>query len=271
MLTGVIPESIMIGVGQPLDDDCQRTYEMTYAPCDPTISNQCHEGYSLTECYGGNSLYLSFIIDTLVPSVLMDLNISLGEVSIYGFSLGGLAACNAVLDRPDFFARAMCSSPSFWFNYGDFSKRIADTFAADPLHTAPKAVVMSLGTAEDGLYPNLQNPEEYTYWTEFISDVKDAWLEVGLDKTTLAYFTLTGGIHTGISYADDVLLESAKSLYKHDFPMPDKDQASAYIIYAFPEDSSGSNDDANDHFCQEERVTIVVIAVLLGLTWAGIV
>ena len=127
----------MIGVTQPLDNDCQRTYEMTYAPCDPTVSNQCKPGYPVTECYGGNAKYFSFLIDTLVPAVLQDLNVSLGEVSIYGFSLGGLTACNAVLDRPDFFSRAMCSSPSFWFNYGNFSDRIREAFKRDPSRSVP--------------------------------------------------------------------------------------------------------------------------------------
>lgn len=255
----------MVGVSQPLDNDCQRTYEMTYAPCDPTVSNQCRPDYSLTECYGGNSKYFSFIIDTLMPAILLDLNVTLGEVSIYGFSLGGLTACNAVLDRPDFFSRAMCSSPSFWFNYGDFSKRIRDTFDTNPDHVVPKSVVMTLGTAEDGLYPNMQNPDEYTYWTEFISDVKDSWLAVGLGKQTLAYFTLAGGIHTGISYADDILLESAKSLYQVDFPMTDRDQSYAYISYVYPvaADSSGES-------CSDENLAVVITSVLLGLTWLGI-
>jgi hypothetical protein len=239
---------------------------MTYAPCDPTISNQCKDGYSLTECYGGNSKYFAFISDTLVPTVLAELNLILGEVSIYGFSLGGLTACNAVLERPDFFSRAMCSSPSLWFNYGDFSRKIRDTFEQNPTQNLPQSVVLSLGTAEDGVYPNFQVEGEYTYWTEFIADTKNAWLSVGLNRDTLSYFTLEGGIHTGISYADDVLIESAKQLYKSNFPSPNQDQSSAYISYVFP---SGS-DSCEDETCSEEQKLINVLVILLALTWLGI-
>ena len=239
---------------------------MTYAPCDPTISNQCKDGYSLTECYGGNSKYFAFIADTLVPAVLSDLNLVLGEVSIYGFSLGGLTACNAVLERPDFFSRAMCSSPSVWFNYGDFAKKIRDTFQQNAAHIRPQSVVMSLGTAEDGVYPNLQVEGEYTYWTEFIDQTKDAWLSVGLDSATLSYFTLEGGIHTGISYADDILLESAKQLYKTNFPSPNQDQSSAYISYKYP----SKVDSCEVESCSGEQQLITVLLALLAMTWLGI-
>jgi predicted alpha/beta superfamily hydrolase len=63
---------------------------------------------------GGTDAFLDFVVDTALPTALARLGFSLGEISISGFSLGGLTACYAAVQRPLVFRRALCMSPSVW-------------------------------------------------------------------------------------------------------------------------------------------------------------
>lgn len=86
--------------------------------------------------YGGSSLLLEWVRSDVVPAVLTALGLQLGEITLHGFSLGGLTACYGAATRPDLFARAWCASPSVWWNYGGESSQILQT---DNLTTIKKS------------------------------------------------------------------------------------------------------------------------------------
>ena len=112
---------------------------MTY---DIANSESCISGeYGPT---GGTDLLLQWIDQDILPAVMAKLNMTLGEVSITGGSLGGLTSCYAVSARPDLFSRAVCSSPSNCFNTGQMATEITANYAATG--KAPKTVIQFLGS-----------------------------------------------------------------------------------------------------------------------------
>lgn len=142
--SGLIPESILIGV-QSIDDStgCQRSYELTYGPCNVTLTGTEGPGGCIYDstCYGGNNKYFDFIEQSIVPQVLSSINMTFtNEVAMIGFSLGGLTACSSVLLRPAYFKRAFCMSPSMWYNFGEFSNLVQTKTTI-----LPDSVVMTLG------------------------------------------------------------------------------------------------------------------------------
>jgi predicted alpha/beta superfamily hydrolase len=91
----------------------QRVYELTPTDCDPT-RNDCFE----TQAYGGMPTFIDFVYDEVIPAVMTQMGLEAGEISSFGYSLGGLTACWAASTRPLQFQRGFCASPSVWWNYG---------------------------------------------------------------------------------------------------------------------------------------------------------
>jgi predicted alpha/beta superfamily hydrolase len=69
---------------------------------------------------GGADAFLAFLIDTLRPEIAGRYPRTVGgEQILFGHSLGGLFAANALLTRPEAFSAFLISSPSLWWD--DFS------------------------------------------------------------------------------------------------------------------------------------------------------
>ena len=93
VLTGAVPETIMVGVPQN-GTGCERQRELTFS--ESAVGN----GAYCRTSSGGNSKYFAFIQNNVVPAVLENLNLILGEVSITGVSYGGLRSCYAASALP---------------------------------------------------------------------------------------------------------------------------------------------------------------------------
>lgn len=66
---------------------------------------------------GGADAFLAFLIETLRPAIAARYPHTVGGAPIlFGHSLGGLFAANALLTRPDSFASFIISSPSLWWD-----------------------------------------------------------------------------------------------------------------------------------------------------------
>ena len=109
-----------------------------------------------------------------------------GEVSIFGESLGGYASCYAAASRPSQFKRAMCISPSFWWNYGSLSTQIPQLHAQHK--ESPTAVVMTLESQESpqlyvpANYPNNTSKDKIT-WAQFVAQVTAAFISIGMGSS----------------------------------------------------------------------------------------
>ncbi|WP_411338945.1 alpha/beta hydrolase-fold protein [Sphingopyxis sp. J-6] len=69
------------------------------------------------ESSGGADTFLAFLIETLRPEIAARYPLTVGGAPIlFGHSLGGLFAANALLTQPDSFASFIISSPSLWWD-----------------------------------------------------------------------------------------------------------------------------------------------------------
>jgi predicted alpha/beta superfamily hydrolase len=264
ILSGQFPETIVVGYPpgtngsacptdystSPPSSTCdQRYYEFTNSVCDPTVS-VCSSGAS-----GGGNLTLEFIWEEVLPAVFSKLNLLQGEVSITGYSLGGLMSCYAAGTRPEQFQRAFCMSPSVWYNMADVAQQIQSTFDGNG-GILPKSVVMQLGTEEGNSLITTDIPP--TVWMDTFQTVMNAWLHIGMGSYTTspasssanssyissssAYMTLNsnlvvfnniGGVHTLTSWAD-VFSYGLGLLYSPDFPALYAQQRNTHFSLLYP-------------------------------------
>jgi predicted alpha/beta superfamily hydrolase len=96
------------------------------ADLSPAISTEALQGLGTIgeaiggERSGGAETFLTFLTDTLRPEMAARYPETVqGESILFGHSLGGLFAANALLTQPDAFSAFLISSPSLWWD--DFS------------------------------------------------------------------------------------------------------------------------------------------------------
>lgn len=269
VLSGGLPEVVVIGVPPALNGSAcrdpeasqcsQRYYELTPTPCDPLVS-VCQEQQQT----GGADLLLQFIWDDVVPAVLQQLGQQRGEVGIAGYSLGGLAACHAASSRPELFQRALCQSPSVWWNSGQLADMIATNFAASG--APPLAVVMAVGTQESPTI--MQANYDWQAWSVHLAAVAAAWQSIGLGRQQAApglaasssdfvYYTTEGGVHNLVSWADTVSY-GLSLLYATQFPAPYL-QSSARTTWLSP--PAAPLDDAANPATQSGLLVITLAAL----------
>ena len=106
-----------------------------------------------------------------------------------GYSLGGLTSCYAAYRFPLLFSRALCLSPSVWWNSGQLAQLIASSSSPSP---APKAVVIYIGTAEmeADLAGTLYQPIP---WLQLIQETYAAFALN--NSTVVSGFEVDGGFH----------------------------------------------------------------------------
>ena len=193
VLTGAAPETIMIGLPQN-GTGCQRQFELTFSVT--SAPTPCASG--------GTDLYLEFVRATVVPAVVAALGVAVGEVSMAGASFGGLTACYAAYALPLYFQRALCQSPSFWWNYGQLARLVsgADTdatrWAASGTRVA-EAVVAYIGTTEMSvpLCVDAACTRDISWFTH-VNRTVAAFRAAGVNTH---FFTLAGGQHAASAWA----------------------------------------------------------------------
>ena len=265
VLNGGLPELLIIGVPpalngsacrDPAADQCsQRFFELTPTPCDSSVS-ACDE----RQPSGGADQLLRFVWEEVVPAVFAQLGVQRGaEVGIMGYSLGGLTACYAASALPDQFQRALCLSPSVWWNSGQLARIIASNF--EDSGAQPVSVVMSVGTQEGPSIMAMNSDQQP--WTVYLQDTVAAWQRIGLGKeasstststststSNLFYYSTAGGIHNIISWVDSVSF-GLTLLYRPEFPAP-YPQSSARVTWQYPPGGAAgpadcpSNNDSDD-------------------------
>lgn len=181
--TGLVPaDTLLVGISTweyaIAGDTCQRNYELSFSVCDPTVSSSCPTG-CLT---GGTDKMLLFLNETVIPLLLSSLQMSLGEVSVVGGSMGGLTACYAPAHNPAFYVRGICFSPTPW-NAGQLAGVVSTAFAHQPVSVLPKAMVLFMGAADaDSL---IGTPDTgYVSNGQLYDTLVQAWLAVGMQPFT---------------------------------------------------------------------------------------
>jgi predicted alpha/beta superfamily hydrolase len=262
---GQLPQDTLL-IGIPTDSStCDREYEMSYEACDPTVS-------FCTGCPGGGeTLYYQFIQNYVVPAVLANISMSLGEVSMAGWSLGGLAACAAASFQPQYFQRAFCMSPSVWWNYGAFVSNVTQNAKRLGL---PKSVVMYIGTEEatSGEFPSMIDPTLVTSWFTFYNQTAEAWIAAGLTSTTFMSFTYNGGHHVFSNWVDAFSVGMI-AMYAS-YPYATQYQQVSFsknlnILYPTTIASACSSNDDNETLQRFQNATYALIAVvgMLCIGW----
>jgi hypothetical protein len=107
-----------------------------------------------------------------------------------GFSLGGLTACYAAFKFSSVFSRALCLSPSVWWNKGDLGQAISDAY---PLQVPPKSVILYLGSAE--IYADFDDAllKPWDAWVVYVQQTAEAFAK---NKGVYVGGALTdGGFH----------------------------------------------------------------------------
>ena len=257
-LTSGIPEVIIVGVPpslngsacpNPVSDGCsQRYYELTPSPCNSEVS-QC----VAQQAAGGADMLLQFVWDEVLPAVIAQLGLIRGDVSITGYSLGGLTSCYAASARPMDFQRAFCMSPSVWWNSGELAHTIQSNY--NDIGVKPESIVMMVGTQE-GPSIILSNYDPQP-WTVYISDVVTAWQNIGMGNegtqvssglvtSDLVYFTTEGGVHNIINWVE-IVSYSLSLMYASSYPV---NYLQSLVrnkwVYPSPPVDDCSSDDSSD-------------------------
>lgn len=115
------PAYYVVGVGY--DAAFADVMRLRTADLAPPISAESLEGLGMFgtaiggENSGGADAFLAFLVETLRPEIAARYPQTAGGAPIlFGHSLGGLFAANALLTRPESFASFIVSSPSLWWD-----------------------------------------------------------------------------------------------------------------------------------------------------------
>lgn len=131
--TGDVQELVVVGVDS--DDPKVPNYRgaiLTPSVCQPKCICPPDSAWCRQSCApgtsGNGSAYLSFLIDTALPTVRATLGISptAANTASWGYSLGGLTAWYHAYTAPSVFGAVIAGSPSLWYNCGEVIPRMAD-------------------------------------------------------------------------------------------------------------------------------------------------
>ena len=289
---GDIPEIVLIGVpsavnGTACPNDIngtascwQRGYEYTPTPCDPALANCIG---TAPDKSGGGSAFLTFVNETVIPAVMKQLGMVTGEVSIAGYSLGGMMSCYAASSYPQLFQRALCMSPSVWWNQNDMAPLIR---ANGGKLGKPKSVVIEVGSIENGyvnyFYPN-PNSIPPILWGEQIGEMANAFVSIGmglttntdssglqlLTESTLYYYIHQSGRHSLISWGD-VFSHSVTLMYRYDFPDKTRSQLNSNLDYQYPVQHATSSTSSDKMLSSGEIAYAVVFPIFTFALGMGI-
>ena len=118
---GGVPAHYVVGIGY--DADYAAFLKLRTADLTPPLAAQAREAMGAfgamigSERSGGADAVLAFLVDMVMPELAVRHPRTVGGAHIlFGHSLGGLFAANALLTRPDSFSAYVISSPSLWWD-----------------------------------------------------------------------------------------------------------------------------------------------------------
>lgn len=118
---GGLPAHYVVGIGY--DAGYAEFLKLRTADLTPPLGAAAGEGMGAlgtmigSERNGGADAFLALLVDRLMPEVAERYpDTAGGERILFGHSLGGLFAVNALLTRPDSFSSYIISSPSLWWD-----------------------------------------------------------------------------------------------------------------------------------------------------------
>lgn len=114
-LCGKFPETIVVGIGYPLDDPLDEA--MTQWESLRTRDLTPIAALSYGPQSGGASNFLSFIQTDLIPMIEQEYRADPTNRVLAGFSLGGLFVLHTLFHQPDLFKSYIAGSPTL--GYGD--------------------------------------------------------------------------------------------------------------------------------------------------------
>jgi hypothetical protein len=196
-------------------------------------------------------------------------------------SLGGLTSCFAASSMPAQFQRALCLSPSVWWNAGEMTTIIAANYEASGVR--PLAVIVEVGTQEGESF--ILSNYDQVEWMVNIQDMVSAWQGIGMGQTEGAYafgtelypslasdlifYTTAGGVHNLISWVDTINY-GLPLMYQTKYPEENLLQRNARTVWKYPAVSDAASEAAADDSDSNSSANttmwlIITIAALLPM------
>jgi predicted alpha/beta superfamily hydrolase len=140
-----IPEMIVVAVGPPpeawREAKMRRSYDFSPTEDWPQFDSYDHDlikktiksrddgfraaGLVAPDKYGGASLFLSFLVDTVRPALAKDYRMATSN-TLFGHSAGGVFCAYALLERPKSFDNYICYSPVLFSGRGVLFRKEAE-------------------------------------------------------------------------------------------------------------------------------------------------
>jgi uncharacterized protein len=117
------PESIVVGIGYPVDDEQWATSmhvgKLRFSDLTPVVDRKTEEHFAIADQVdiqtGGSGKFLKFLQTELIPVIQANYRTSSTGRILMGHSLGGLFVCYALLHQPKLFKGYLASDPSLFY------------------------------------------------------------------------------------------------------------------------------------------------------------
>jgi hypothetical protein len=149
---------LVVGVGYPNDDNPAAPWMLRLRDLSPPtplsrIKRTPGQPPPAAETYGGSQLFFRFLTEELRPAIHRLHPIDAQRQTLYGHSLGGLFALEALFKHPGTFQTYVASSPSIWWNGRALLRREAGFARQVAAGRIAPRVLITMGALE-------QTPEE---------------------------------------------------------------------------------------------------------------
>ncbi len=146
-----VETAVIVGIGYPtamIEEAKLRVRDLTPSTSLGLGAPSSMEALLGTE-RGGADLFLSFILDELVPAVVDRVpEASPTRRVLVGASLGGLFTAHALVTRPEAFETFVANSPSLWWNDFEVTKHLDDFKGRLSASGASPRVLITVGSRE---------------------------------------------------------------------------------------------------------------------------
>lgn len=154
-LCETFPETIIVGIGYPVDEPLAEAYRRVVAlrarDLTPVVDreaerrNEPEAGVPITT--GGASRFLAFIETELIPMIESEYRSNPADRTLVGHSFGGLFVLYALFHRAGLYRRYLAASPIL--DYGDRVTFNYESTFADNHKALPVSVYLGIGDGED--------------------------------------------------------------------------------------------------------------------------
>lgn len=167
--------ALVVGIGYPVDTalDMERR-TLDYTPSVERAHLPPRPNGGTWSATGGVDTFLSFIADTLIPSIDTKFPIDRARVAIMGHSFGGLLSLYAMMARPGLFCTHVAGSPSIWFAKQLIHDALHRYVAGKSISKSRPSLLMTAGSLEEKAE---SNGGEITRWrlsNRMVGNARDA-------------------------------------------------------------------------------------------------